>query len=40
LQTDLSNVLGRRVDLQTPASLSQHFRNEVLREAEPLYVAA
>ena len=40
MQDELSAVLGRTVDLHTPASLSKYFRDQVLREAEPLYVAA
>jgi hypothetical protein len=40
IQDELSTVFGRSVDLHTPASLSKYFRDQVLREAEPLYVAA
>ena len=40
IQDELSEILGRRVDLHTPASLSKYFRDEVLREAEALYAAA
>jgi uncharacterized protein len=40
LQDELGQMLGRRVDLHTPASLSRYFRDQVLREAEPAYVAA
>ena len=40
IQNELSEMLGHPVDLHTPASLSKYFRNEVLREAEPLYDAA
>jgi predicted nucleotidyltransferase len=40
MQDELSAVLGRRVDLNTPNSLSKYFRDEVLAEAEELYVAA
>lgn len=40
MQRELSDILGRRVDLHTPASLSRYFRETVLREAEPLYDAA
>jgi len=40
MQDELSDLLGRRVDLHTRASLSRHFRDEVIREAEPVYVAA
>ena len=37
---ELSEILGRRVDLNTPQDLSRYFRAHVLREAEELYVAA
>jgi hypothetical protein len=40
IQDELSEILGRQVDLHTPASLSKYFRDEVLREAEALYDAA
>jgi hypothetical protein len=40
MQDELSLILGRKVDLHTPGSLSKYFRDEVLSEAEPLYVAA
>lgn len=40
IQDGLTELLGRPVDLHTPASLSKYFRDEVLREAEPLYDAA
>lgn len=40
IQDELSRVLGRRVDLHTPASLSRYFRDEVLAEAQDQYVAA
>ena len=40
LQAELGGMLGRRVDLHTPASLSPYFRDQVMREAEPAYVAA
>jgi predicted nucleotidyltransferase len=40
VQEELSRVLGRRVDLHTPASLSRHFVDQILREAEAVYVAA
>ena len=39
MQDELSNLLGRDVDLNTPACLSPYFRQEVLEEAEVLYVA-
>ena len=40
IQDELSEIVGRPVDLQTPASLSKYFRDEVLREAEAVYDAA
>jgi uncharacterized protein len=40
LQDELGRLLGRKVDLHTPASLSDYFRDQVLREAESAYVAA
>lgn len=40
MQEELSALLGRRVDLNTPNSLSKYFRDEVLAEAEEWYVAA
>ena len=40
MQDELSEMLGRQVDLNTPKFLSRAFRDEVLLEARPLYVAA
>src|SRR5437588_13085848 len=40
MQDELSEILGLRVDLNTPQDLSKYFRDEVLAEAEELYVAA
>jgi hypothetical protein len=40
LEAELATLLGRRVDLNTKASLSRHFRDRVLFEARDLYVAA
>lgn len=40
IQSQLSKLLGRNVDLNTPGFLSDRFRDEVLREAEDQYVAA
>jgi predicted nucleotidyltransferase len=39
IQRELSETLGRTVDLHTPPSLSQYFRSEVIKEAETLYDA-
>ncbi len=40
LQNHLSDLLGRPVDLHMPRTLNRYLRDEVLREAEDLYVAA
>jgi uncharacterized protein len=34
MESELSELLGRKVDLNTPGSLSPYFRDEVLTEAE------
>lgn len=40
MEQELSEILGgRTVDLRTPAELSRHFRDEVLREAVVQYAA-
>lgn len=39
LETELSGILGRKVDLNTPGFLSKHFRELALSEAEVHYVA-
>jgi predicted nucleotidyltransferase len=40
LQDELSSLLGRKVDLNTPAFLGEAFRNQVLAEAEVQYDSA
>jgi len=40
IQEELSVLLGRKVDLNTPGFLSKYFRDQVLREAKVLYDAA
>ena len=40
VQEELQELLGREVDLNTPAFLSPHFRDRVVAEAIPLYEAA
>ncbi|MDH3743655.1 MAG: nucleotidyltransferase family protein [Acidobacteriota bacterium] len=40
VQEELKALLGRRVDLNTRAFLSPHFRDRVEAEAIPLYEAA
>lgn len=37
MKEELSRLLGRHVDLNTPKSLSPYFRDEVLREAKRVY---
>ena len=39
MQAELSKILGRKVDLNTPRFLSRHFRDDVLAEAEDQYAA-
>ena len=38
MQDELSELIGRKVDLNTPNFLSRYFRDEVLRKAEVQYV--
>ena len=40
MQDELSEMFGRPVDLNTPLCLSKYFRDEVLAEAEAVYVAS
>ncbi len=40
MQDELSDLLLRKVDLNTVGFLSDYFRDEVLADAEDLYVAA
>jgi predicted nucleotidyltransferase len=40
MQEELSALLGKKVDLNTPRCLSRYFRDDVLREAEVLYAAS
>jgi len=40
IQEELSELFGRRVDLNTPECLSKYFRERVLSDAEVLYDAA
>ena len=37
MQDELSNILGRQVDLFTPKFLSPYFRDQVIREARVAY---
>jgi len=40
MEEELSHILGRKVDLNTPQFLSRYFRDMVLKEAKVLYDAA
>ncbi|TAK22515.1 MAG: nucleotidyltransferase [Chloroflexota bacterium] len=40
LQDELSDLIGRTVDLNTAGFLSRHFRDSVVADAEVLYDAA
>jgi predicted nucleotidyltransferase len=40
IENELSELLGRKVDLNTPGCLSPYFRDEVLREAEVVHEQA
>jgi predicted nucleotidyltransferase len=40
MEEELSGILGRKVDLNTPGFLSPYFRDRVLAEAEVQYVQA
>ncbi len=39
IQDELSQLLGREVDLNTPASLSRYFRERVLQDAVVQYAS-
>jgi len=39
MEMELTEMLGRKVDLRTPEDLSQYFRDEVVRNAELQYQA-
>ncbi len=40
MQEELSQILGRRADFNTAQDISAYYRDKVLAEAQPLYVAA
>lgn len=40
LELELTERLGRQVDLRTPGDLSRHFRDDVSAGARVLYAAA
>lgn len=37
MQDELTEILGRKVDLNTPGFLSRYFRDRVLAEAQTVY---
>ncbi len=37
MQEELAGIIGRKVDLNTPACLSKYFRHQVFSEARQLY---
>ena len=37
IERELGELLGRKVDLRTPADLSRYFRDDVLRQAQVQY---
>jgi uncharacterized protein len=37
LERELSEILGRKVDLNTPGFLSKYFRDRVMSEAETIF---
>jgi len=39
LEIELSQIIGRKVDLRTPQDLSRYFRDEVVSSAEAIYAA-
>ena len=40
MQTELSEMMGRKVDLHTPNFLSRHFRAQILAEAQVQYAGS
>jgi predicted nucleotidyltransferase len=40
MQEELTEIIGRQVELHTPNFLSSHFRENVIKEAQVLYATA
>ena len=40
LEIELGNIIGRKVDLNTPGFLSKYYRDQILAEADIQYDAA
>lgn len=39
MEIELTEIIGRRVDLRTPAELSRYFRDEVIATAEVAFAS-
>ena len=39
MERELERIVGRKIDLRTPAELSRYFRDDVLEQAEVRYAA-
>ncbi len=39
MEIELTEMIGRKVDLRTPGELSRYFRQQVIDEAQELYAA-
>jgi predicted nucleotidyltransferase len=37
MEDEMSVIIGRKIDLHTPKDLSRYFRDEVIKQAYPLY---
>jgi uncharacterized protein len=37
MQDELSEIIGRKVDFNTPGCLSKYFRDQVMAEATPIH---
>jgi hypothetical protein len=37
MEIELTEMLGRKADLRTPAELSRYFRDDVVAKAQPIY---
>jgi len=37
IESELSNIIGKKVDLKTPNDLSPYFRDEVIARAKTIY---
>jgi predicted nucleotidyltransferase len=40
LERELSELVGRKVDLQTEAALSPYIRDQILKERQIIYAAS